>query len=140
MTRDGAVERVLPRLELGADLRRAALGNRLAMLVQPAGPFERDVVRHRLRVRGHEPDGAGLCRERRLLEREIGAGRDVVGDRLRGLAGRRLLAGLAAGDLTAVGAGPGRRGAALVRRAAALLAGLVRHTGRLGALRLLLAG
>src|SRR4051812_7003898 len=101
MARDGAVERVLARLELGADLRRAALRHRLAVLVEAARPLERDVVRHRRRVVHDDAHGAGLGAERGLVELELTARVGAQGERLRRLTRRRLLAGLAAGRLAA---------------------------------------
>src|SRR3712207_2193717 len=162
MAWDGAVVRVLAGLDRGANLRRAALRHRLALLVvagldlsallrraalrrrvalliEAASALERDVVRDLRRVLHHERHLTGLRRQRRLVERELAARVRVQPERLADLPRGRGLCRLAGLVLTAVLAGAGRLRAALLGLAAALLGGLVLGVLDLEALLLLLA-
>src|SRR5689334_19076240 len=77
-----AVERVLTRLEVGLDLRVAVLVDRGPVEVHAVRPLKRDVVRHGRRVVHHDPEGAGLARERLRAEGELAAGRGAQLERL----------------------------------------------------------
>ncbi len=138
VARHGAVERVLAGLELGLDLRGAALLHDLALFVH-AVALERDIVRRLGGVLQRDADQPRGGLQLGLVERQLPALVHAELERLPHVAGGRVLT-LGARLLAALRGGVRRGRATLVGGLAALLAGLLLGARQAVALGPFLAG